>query len=187
MRASEIFHGCEYPDGTLDRLFSSVLTGKENIVLIGMPACGKSTVGRIIAEKLSRRLVDTDELIRQRAGMEIREIFENHGEREFRRLENEVIREISGEGSLVIATGGGAVINPENVSALKKNGRLYFIDRPKELLIPTESRPLSSDRASIEKRYAERYPIYSSSADFGVDAECPPEQVAEKILENFKK
>ena len=185
VRASEIFHGKEYPDGTVDRVFERICAMKENIVLIGMPACGKSTVGAILAKRLSRRLVDTDELVRKRAGMEIKEIFKKYGEAEFRRLEREVISEISGENSLVIATGGGAILYRENVSGLKKNGRLYFIDRPPELLIPTSSRPLSSDRQALEKRYSERYPIYCSVADVRVDADCTPECVAEKITENF--
>lgn len=185
VRASEIFLGIEYPEDTLDNIYEQIRRERENIVLIGMPASGKSTVGEILANRLGRRFVDTDELIVKRTGIEIREIFEKYGEPEFRRLEAEIIKEVAAEGSLVIATGGGAILKQENVSALRQNGRLYFIDRPLEKLIPTESRPLSSDRESIEKRYSERYGIYSSVCDERIDADCEPFEVAEKITENF--
>ena len=87
---------------------------------------------------------------------------------------------------MIIATGGGAILKEENVRALKENGRLYFIDRPLESLHPTNTRPLSSDRASIEKRYEERYPIYSRIADEKIDASGSAEAVAEKIKEFCK-
>ena len=185
VRASEIFLGTSYPDRTLDSVYEKIRRDKENIVLIGMPASGKSTVGGILKKALGRRLVDTDELIVSRCGMEIPEIFKRFGEEEFRRIESEVIREIAKESSLVIATGGGAVLKNENVSALRQNGRLFFIDRPLEMLVPTASRPLSSDRAAIEKRYSERYGIYSSVCDVRIDADCSASEVAKKITEAF--
>ncbi len=181
VRASEIFLDKSYPDGTALRIYEDLRREKENVVLIGMPASGKSTVGKLLSERLGREFIDTDELIVKRAGMEITEIFKSFGEKHFRDLESEVIREVSAKNSVVIATGGGAVLSPENVSALRLGGRLFFIDRPLEKLIPTDSRPLSSDRAAIEKRYAERYDIYCTSADVRVDADCEAVEVAEKI------
>ena len=169
----------------INKFYNEIKRRKENIVLIGMPACGKSTVGKILAKNTGRMLVDTDELIVKKAGMEITEIFRQYGEDKFRDIESEVIAEISGNGSLIIATGGGAILRDKNVRLLKKNGRLYFIDRPLDALVPTDSRPLSSDRAAIEKRYEERYGIYSSVCDEKIDADCDAETVAEKILENF--
>ena len=103
----------------------------------------------------------------------------------FRELEAEAIREASAKTGVIIATGGGAILKNENVRALKRCGRLFFIDRPLESLVPTDSRPLSSDKAAIAKRYEERYPIYSSVCDERIDATCDAEAVAEKILENF--
>ena len=100
-------------------------------------------------------------------------------------MESEIIKGISGRGGIVIATGGGTVLRKENVTALKYNGMLYFIDRPLDKLIPTESRPLSSDRDSIKKRYDERYPIYRSCCDVHVNADMDAVAVADKILENF--
>lgn len=185
VRASEIFLDKKYGEDTVDKIYHKIKGDKENIVLIGMPASGKSTVGKILAKKTGRRLVDTDELIVQKAGMAITEIFAKFGEEKFREIESEVISEISGNGSLIIATGGGAVLRSENVFALKKNGRLFLLDRPLEKLVPTDSRPLSSDREAIARRYEERYGIYSSVCDAKIDADFAPEAVAEKILENF--
>ncbi len=185
LRASELFTDTKCPSFMLDVIFESVKAEKENVVLIGMPASGKSTVGRILAKKLGYGFADTDELIIKRIGMSIKEYFDLYGEEKFREVESEVIRDIAGDSSLVIATGGGAVLRKENVSALKYNGKLYFIDRPLDKLIPTEDRPLSSDRASIEARYRERYPIYCDLCDLRIEAEGDAENVADRILESL--
>ena len=185
VRASEIFLDKTYPEGTTDKIYNDIFRQKENIVLIGMPASGKSTVGKILAKRLGRRFVDTDELIVEAAGMSISDIFKTEGEWEFRRMEERVIGKLASENSLVIATGGGSILSGKNVCSLKLNGRLFFIDRPLEKLIPTEDRPLSSDRESIEKRYHERYSIYMNECDVRIDADCDAETVADRILENM--
>ena len=182
VRASEIFLDAKYSEDTISNIYGKILGRKENIVLIGMPASGKSTVGAIIAEGLGREIVDTDSLIVKKAGMEITEIFSKYGEKHFRDLESEVIREVSAKNSIVIATGGGAILRTENVKALKEGGRLFFIDRPLEKLIPTDSRPLSSDREAITRRYNERYGIYRAIADVIIDADATPSEVAEKVV-----
>lgn len=184
--ASEIFLDKKYGEGVCDGVFKQILREKENIVLIGMPASGKSTVSRILADKLGRERLDTDELIVDKAKKSITEIFASEGEGRFRATEHEVALEASKRSSVVIATGGGIILNPENMKALRQNGRIYFIDRPLSALVPTDDRPLSSDRASIEKRYAERYEIYKAMADVVIDADCDAECVASKILEDFK-
>ncbi len=186
VRASEIFLDTQYPAGTTERVYEELLRQKENIVLIGMPASGKTTVGKILAERLGRRFIDTDEEIVKLMGMSISDIFKTEGEWYFRQLEREVIEKYAAESSLVIATGGGAVLRAMNIYALKMNGRLFFIDRPPEKLIPTESRPLSNDRESIEKRYNERYSVYCKSCDARIDADCDAESVADKIMESLK-
>ena len=181
--ASELFFDIKYPKDTIEKIHRQIKQDTENIVLIGMPASGKSTVGRILADRLGRRLIDTDELIEQRVGMTVREIFDTKGEEEFRRLEGEAIGSICKETSLIISTGGGAILRKENLSALRYNGKLFFIDRPLENLIPTDTRPLSSSREAIEARYNERYGIYCSVCDKRIDADCSPKEVADKILE----
>lgn len=185
--ASELFLGDSVPEDTAEKIYREISREKENIVLVGMPASGKSTVGRILAERLSRKFVDTDALIEERAGTSIPEIFKRHGEEYFRDLESEVIFDVAKENSLVIATGGGAVLREANIYALGQSGKIYFIDRPLSALIPTEDRPLSSTREAIEKRYSERYGTYSSVCDCKIDADCAPEEVADRILEDFCK
>lgn len=185
LKASELFTDTKYPSYMLDVIFESIKAEKENVVLIGMPASGKSTVGRLLSEKLSCDFVDTDELILDQIKMPIKDFFTLYGEERFRDVESEVIRSIAGRGGIVIATGGGAILRKENISALKYNGKLYFIDRPLDKLIPTESRPLSSDRASIEQRFNERYSTYCDCCDLRIDASGDAMTVVDKILESF--
>ena len=187
VRASEIFLDVTYPEDTADRLYKLILKEKENIVLTGMPASGKSTVGRLLAELTGRELIDSDEEIVKKASKSIPDIFAEDGELYFRELEREVIHGLSAKNGVIIATGGGAVLDGSNTEALKQNGRIYFIDRAPELLVPTPDRPLSSDRESIMRRYRERYPIYRNTCDLRVDADCSPRAVAEKILGDFRK
>ncbi len=187
VRASEIFLGKEYPSGTTDAVYKDILKSKETLVLIGMPASGKSTVGAVLAKRLGREFIDTDPLIEERVGMKIPEIFSTYGEKYFREIEAQVVSDVAALPSRVIATGGGVPLNKKNTEALLQNGRIYFIDRPCELLIPTDDRPLSRDRAAIEERYRERYPIYSGSCDKKIDANGTVNEVCEKILEDFLK
>lgn len=187
VRASEIFLDLEYEDTLLDSVYERIYKSKENVVLIGMPSSGKSTVGRYIADLLGRELIDTDDAVVNIAGCSIPEIFKEHGEGRFRDYECEAVLEVAKRSSTVIATGGGAILREENVKALRQNGRIYFIDRPVDLLIPTSDRPLSTDRVAIEKRYAERYPIYSGVCDKKIDGSGDVPSVAEKILEDFRK
>ena len=186
VRASEHFHNTTYPSGTIDEIYEAVNKSVENIVLIGMPSCGKTTVGRKLAELLQRELTDTDEIIKQRSGMEISDIFAIHGEEYFRELETEVIKDVSLRRGQIISTGGGAPLRAENVEALRQNGVIFFIDRPLELLLPTEDRPLSKDKSLLEKRYKERYPIYTSVCDVIIDGRGSVSDVSSLILESFK-
>lgn len=187
VRASEIFLDTVYPENTTEAVYNSILRDKENIVLTGMPASGKSTVGTLLAQKLGRAFIDTDELIEHKSGMTIPEIFEKLGEAKFRDLEAMAIKEAATATSAVIATGGGAVLREENVKALKKNGKIYFLDRPLEALIPTATRPLSSDAESMKKRYNERYEIYCITADVIIDASRTVDDASEKIRSEHKK
>ena len=135
-----------------------------------MPGCGKTTIGKAVANETGKSFIDTDDEIVKKAGMAIPEIFEQFGEKKFREIEAEVIKEVSAQQSAVIATGGGAVLNPLKVSLLKENGIIVFIDRLIEDLVTTDDRPLSSNRELLEKRYKERYGIYKSSAQAEIKA-----------------
>ncbi len=185
VRASEIFTDTTYPLGSTERIYKKIMRDKENIVLIGMPASGKTTVGNILAKKMNREFIDTDELIYMRVEKPISTIFSEYGEKYFRRLESEIIEEVSSKTGVIISTGGGAVLNENNVTSLKKNGKIYFIDRPLDALVPTGDRPLASTREAIEKRYNERYFTYISSSDVKIDASCDARSVADKIERNF--
>ncbi len=184
--ASAHFLGTEADDALTERVYREVLREKMNIVLCGMPSCGKTTVGRIIANLTGRSLVDTDDLVRDGSGREIPEIFSTDGEASFRALEREAVSSASKLSGAVIATGGGAVIDKRNVDALRRGGMIFFIDRPIEMLIPTSDRPLSSDIDALKRRYDERYPIYTSVADKIIDGSGSASEIAAKILEVFK-
>lgn len=185
--ASEIFLGVKHPREKFDKIFKKIKRKKENIVLIGMPASGKTTVAQLISDSLSRAVSDTDEMIKAMRDCSIPSIFEAEGENAFRDYESQAVFEASSKNGTVIATGGGAVLRRENVRRLKQNGVIFFIDRPLERLIPTADRPLASDVEAIRKRYAERYDIYLKSADFVIDADDTPVNVAKKITGVFYK
>ncbi|MGN0451941.1 MAG: shikimate kinase [Acutalibacteraceae bacterium] len=168
--ASEKFTGSSIPKSVTDSVYKEILLDKKNIVLIGMPGCGKTTIGKAVAKETEKEFIDTDDEIVKKTGMSIPEIFQKYGERKFREIESEVIKEVAALQSSVIATGGGAVLNPENVSLLKENGVIVFINRPLEDLVTTDDRPLSSNRELLIKRYNERHGIYKSSAQAEIKA-----------------
>lgn len=186
VRASEIFIDCTYPDDACEKVYNSLLLEKENIVLIGMPASGKSTVGACLCDLLKRKLYDTDSIVIDNTGMDIPKIFSRYGEDYFRDEESRAVREAGMNTSAIIATGGGVILREENLNVLKQNGRVFFLDRPLELLIPTKDRPLSSTKEAITKRFEERYPIYLSLADERIEASGSIEEVANKIINRRK-
>jgi len=180
--AAEKFKGIKINESEIDRIYNEILRDKQNIVLIGMPSSGKTALGKIIAEKTGKKFIDTDALIIEKYG-NIPDIFKDKGEEYFRELESKVITEVSVLQSSVIATGGGAILNPENTDLLKANGILIFIDRPLDMLITTDDRPLSSNREQLKKRYEERYDIYCRSADYIINADGDIEENAKRIAE----
>ncbi len=186
-RAAEIFLDVTLSEDTVDQAFNKVMSSKENIVLIGMPSSGKSTVGNLIANALGRKFLDTDEIIRELAGSSIPKIFATRGEAYFRDLESEAVKIASKETKLVIATGGGCVLRNENVDELKKNGRVFFLDRSPDKLIATSDRPLSSDREALLKLYKDRYEIYCSACDVRINGDESAERVANNITEFYTK
>ena len=188
IKASEIFLDTKYSTEAAERVFKKILSEKENIVLVGMPGSGKSTAGRLLSQKLERPFYDTDELIIKRTGKQITEIFSEIGESGFRDIEAKVISDISlSLCGAVIATGGGAILKECNVDALRQNGRLYFLDRPFEELIPTDDRPLANTIEAIKKRYEERYPLYNSICDKKIECQASPEEIAGQIISEHIK
>lgn len=180
--ASEYFFDTKYDESLCDSIFKEILGTKENIVLIGMPACGKSSVGRRLSKMTGREYLDSDPLIEEKAGMTIPEIFEKFGEKHFRDIEAEVIKELSQRNGIIISTGGGAVLREENVYNLKMNGRIFFLDRPLRFLVPTDDRPLANSKEKIVNLYNERYPIYKERCDVRVDIKGNIDWTAKQIL-----
>ena len=183
--ACSLFTGKELATEELcDEIYDELLKEKQNIVLIGMPGSGKSTLGKALAERLCTDFTDTDEIISARYG-NIADIFAGKGEKYFREAETQVIKEVSMLNGKVIATGGGAVLRKENVDALRQNGRLFFLNRPLEDIIPTDDRPLSSDYEALKKRFEERYDIYTSSADKEIYVDGNIDNAVGRILESL--
>lgn len=185
--AVEKFKDISIPAEKIEEIFTALEREKENIVLIGMPGCGKTTVGTALSQQLGMELIDTDALIVAKDGRDIPAIFSREGETVFRDLESAAIREAAARQHCIIATGGGAVLRQENMDFLRQNGRIYFIDRPLEALLPTDDRPLSSDRQALEKRCTERYSLYCGACDRHIRTVDTPEQVIQAIKEDFTK
>lgn len=156
---------------------------KENIVLIGMPGCGKSTVGAALAKKLNYSIVDSDVYITEKQGRTPAKIIEGEGEPVFRNIESACIKEICQKQSQVISTGGGAVLREENVKVLKTDGKIIFIDRNLDNIKPTPDRPLSNDREKLTALYKVRMPIYKAAANITVTNNKNVADCVDQILE----
>ena len=182
VRASEIFTGQAIPAETLSRVVAAVARDMENVTLIGMPGAGKTTVGRILAQKLGREFVDCDEVLVQRAGMPIPDYFAQFGEDAFRQLETALLRELGQKSRLVLATGGGCVTRPENRDLLRQNGTVVWLKRPLRDL-PIAGRPVSQ-ALGVEEIYRRRQPLYEQFSDFAVD-NTTPTAAAEAILQQL--
>ena len=166
-RAAELFTGQNIDDSRAEAVLHGLRGQLTNIVLIGMPGCGKTTVGRTLAGKLGRTFVDLDEEIVRRAGMSIPEIFAREGEAGFRERESALVREFGERTGLVVSTGGGVVTRRENYIPLKQNGLLLHLRRDPAAL-PTDGRPLSQATAP-EELWRRRAPLYAAFADGEID------------------
>ena len=178
-RAEELFFDRTIPDGDTEKIVAWLWQDRTNIVLVGMPGCGKTTVGRELAKLTGKPLVDLDEEIVRRAGKPIPDIFREEGENAFRDLESRVLAETCAKDGQVIATGGGAVLRPENQTAMRRTGRVYWLRRDLNVL-PKEGRPLSQ-KGSLEEMYQMRKPLYEAAADFRVDNNQTAAEAAQKI------
>ena len=173
--AAELFTNAPIDAEAIGRIYRILEAQMENIILIGMPGCGKSTIGRLLAERLGRSFVDADREIEQLAKKSISDIFAQDGEEVFRRLETQVLAEFGKQSGLVIATGGGCVTQARNYPLLHQNGQIYWLQRNLEKL-PTEGRPLSKN---LVEMYALRKPLYEAFADLMIDNNgCAEETVA---------
>lgn len=182
-KASEFFLRTTYDSGIIERVYNEVNTKMRNVTLVGMPGCGKSSVGRVLAEKLGRELVDCDDYVTERWGRSPAQIITEDGEAAFRRIESEALSELTKRSGLVLSTGGGCVTVPENHSLLRQNGKVIFINRDISLLA-TDGRPLSAGGADrIRQMYEKRLPLYRAVCDAEIETGVSSvvEETAEKI------
>ena len=183
--AARYFTGQNIPEGEIARVHSILKAKLCNLSLVGMPSCGKSRLGRLLAARLGKTFVDLDAEIEKEAGMSIPEIFAQKGEAGFRNLESEICRRFGAKNGQVLSTGGGAVLRGENVRALRQNGPVVHIDRPLEQLAVGGNRPLSTSREALEKMLRLRGPLYRAAAHCTVSNTGPIEDTARAIEEAF--
>ncbi len=183
-KSAELFTGQPLPDSIIDTVYNNLCKKMQNTVLIGMPGCGKSTVGKLLAEQLGKEFVDADMYIEQMAHKSIPAIFQSDGEAAFRTLETQALTELGKCSGLVIATGGGCVTQERNYPLLHQNGYIVWIKRDLNLL-PTKGRPLSQGN-SLQTMYQQRQKMYAAFADYTVVNDTTPEEVTTIItaLEN---
>ncbi len=182
-RAAELFLGQSLPDTLIDRTVRDMERRFENVTLVGMPGCGKSTVGCLLAERLGKSFADTDTLVEQAAKRPIPELIAAEGEAAFRDREEQAVYDATQQLGTVIATGGGAVLRERNRLALQQNGAVVFLERLVEKLA-TAGRPLSQGGdAALRTLYAERLPLYRQTATHTVTVDDDPHVTCDRILE----
>ena len=178
--AAEWFTETATAEDVISTIYRDLRLRMENIILIGMPGSGKTTVGRLLTQKTGKTFIDADEELVRCAGRSIPEIFARDGEPAFRQLETGVLSEIGQKSGLVIATGGGCVTQERNYPLLHQNGTVFCLKRDL-LKLPTDGRPLSQ-RSTAEELYRTRKPLYEAFADFMIDNNGAPSDAAARIL-----
>ena len=178
-RAAELFTGGSIPDSRLEEVLTDLTGQMEDVVLIGMPGCGKSTVGRALARRQGKAFLDLDRLIEERAGKSIPAIFAQEGEEAFRTLESWAVREAGARTGCVISTGGGVVTRAENCAPLRQNGVIIHLTRPLDRL-PTAGRPVSQS-TDLQTLWERRRGLYAAFADRTVDNGGPLEETLDTI------
>jgi len=183
--AAACFTGADISDDVISKIHSVLNRQMQNIVLVGMPGCGKSTIGKLLAEKCGKTFVDADTEIIRMVDKPIPQIFAEDGEDSFRQWETIALNELGKQSGLVIATGGGCVIKERNYPLLHQNGTIAWLKRDLEYL-PTDGRPLSQN-SHLSDMYAVRAPLYESFSDFAVDNNGTAEQTIASILAHLEE
>lgn len=178
--ASAFLTGNVLPESTMDSVYRTILRDRLNIVLVGMPGCGKTTIGGLLASRMGRPFADTDIMITSKAGMTVEDFFFKSGEIEFRDSETQMLNLLKSKEGHVIATGGGCITQIRNYPLLHQNGRIIWLLRDLEKL-PTNGRPLSQAN-TLSALYSHRKPMYEAFADISIDNNGTPEETVTKIL-----
>jgi len=163
----------------------------KNVFLIGFMGCGKSTMARLLSEKISAELVEMDETIESETGMSINEIFEKYGERHFRDLESELISRITEKGGAIVSCGGGAILREKNIECMKKNGEIIYLSATPETIYArvrfSTNRPLLNGNMNVEyiaSLMGKRLPMYKKAADKTIVVDGKEkQQILEEILQ----
>lgn len=184
-RAAELFTDTMIPEQRVEEVLRGLTAQLQNIVLIGMPGCGKTTVGRALAEHLDREFVDLDEEIVRRAGRPIPDIFAREGEDGFRALETQAVRDAGSRTGLVISTGGGVVTREENYAPLRQNGVMIHLRRDVGAL-PIDGRPVSQS-TDLNLLWRRRRPLYAAFADVEIDNNGTLEETLGQIEKELNK
>lgn len=185
--ASSLFLKREFDKNITEQIYKKILFQKQNIVLIGMPSCGKSTIGKILADRLGRDFYDIDDIIIEKNKKNIVDIFKNEGEECFRKYEENAVNSIYQHNGVVISTGGGTILRKNNVDLLKQNGILVFLDRDIDKLQADQNRPLASSINKIKELYSQRYSLYCNYADFIVKNNDTIDTTIKNILMELNK
>ena len=183
-RSSEQFQNREIPDSEIERIQAALSAGMQNIILIGMPGCGKSTVASALGEKTGRPVYEADAIVEERAGCSIPEIFARGGEADFRRREHEVLKDLGKLSGVIVSTGGGCVTREENYNLLHQNGRIFWLQRETGKL-EKAGRPISM-KSDLNQLYEKRKPLYEAFADRVISNDGAIEETVEQILEGMK-
>ncbi len=182
----EYFEDMSFDDSIIDEIKKEMLKDRCNIVLIGMPSAGKTTIGKMLQEKLGKKFVDLDDMIIEKAGKTIPEIFQESGESGFRAIETEVAIEASKMNNMIIATGGGAIKHKVNMDFLRLNGITIYIDRDVDKLISSDpNRPLSSSKQALQQMHEERQPLYQKYAAYVADNNTNIEETVNDIVNAY--
>ena len=180
--AKDIFFDSTTSNDKIEEIYHKILKEKLNVFLIGMPGSGKSTIGKALAEKLGREFLDTDNLIENKAGKTIPEIFKESGEEYFRELETEVLKEVGAQTGKVVATGGGVVTKDRNLYPLRSNGVCIYIKRDLDSL-SKDGRPLSKSDSAVKELYKKRKDLYTAFSQITVSNDGEISSTVDKIME----
>lgn len=182
----EFFLDKSVDDQIIDDIYQDMLRERCNIVLIGMPSAGKTTIGKMLEDRMQKEFIDLDDVIIEKAGKSIPEIFEESGEAGFRAIETEAAIEVSKLNNKIIATGGGTIKHKVNMDYLRQNGITIFIDRDVDKLISSDpNRPLSKSSDALAKMHAERLPLYQKYAAYVAVNNSDIESTVTEIVEAY--